>query len=187
MVLPPPRAHHYCTTHCDPTHLCAGDVWVHSSASIAISSGGTVATHNGPKEYKWAASVNQMKTGVHYWEVTLVADPVGTRDVMFGVSRPELDRETPHFNTNDAWYFWGHTGSLFGNGKSYSDAQGVIDVGDKIGMLLDLTAGSLKFYRSGKLYGPGYPSGVKGPVVRTVEMYYAGTVVSLDVTATRPE
>jgi hypothetical protein len=65
--------------------------------------------------------------------------------------------------------------------------QGKIDVGDKIGMLLDLTAGSLTFYRNGELYGPGFSSGVTGPVVRTVEMGSELTVVSLDVTATRPQ
>ena len=54
-------------------------------------------------------------------------------------------------------------------------------------MLLDLDAGSLKFYLNGQVYGPGYTSGVTGPVVRTVEMAYKGEAVSLNVTATRPQ
>ena len=63
---------------------------------------------------------------------------------------------------------------------------GRIDVGDKIGMLLNFTAGSLTFYLNGQVYGPGFPSGVTGDLVRAVEMYNAGTVVTLNTAAPIP-
>jgi hypothetical protein len=156
-----------------------GDVWGNSHADIAISNYGTVATKNGPDAWKGVASMNHMETGVHYWEVTLVADPEGTRTVMFGVSRPGLDLANHHHYTNDAWYLYGRDGGLYGNGKENGDPQGRIDVGDKIGMLLNFTAGSLTFYLNGEVYGPGYPSGVEGPLVRSVGMFHTGQVVSV--------
>jgi hypothetical protein len=121
-----------------------------------------------------------------YWEVTLTADPQGGSEVLIGVTRPGLDLEEYHYNTDNAWYFFGPDGSLDGNGKSYSDPQGKIAVGDRIGVLLDWDAGSLRFYRNGQVYGPGFPSGVTGPLVRTVEMCRQGQVVALNTAATLP-
>ena len=128
-----------------------------------------------------------MEAGVHYWEVTTTKDE-SSMHWFVGVSKPDLDRETSHYGGNEAWYLIGDSGGLYGNGKSNSDyvGAGKIAVGDKVGMLLDLTAGTLMFYLNGDVFGPGH-SGVKGPVVRTVAMYKAGTEFSLDVTATRPQ
>ena len=45
--------------------------------------------------------------------------------------------------------------------------------GDRMGILLDLDDGSLRFFKNGVEHGPGYPAGsVTGPVAPAVQMYY---------------
>jgi hypothetical protein len=46
--------------------------------------------------------------------------------------------------------------------------------GDRIGVLLDLDEGWVRFYRNGVRCGPGIPSGVTGPLVFTVAFYGEG-------------
>ena len=170
------------------------DLFTTAARDIAISDDGTVATHSGPYGWKYVypkgvtgGEVLVAGTGKKdYWEVTLTADPGGDRHVFIGVTRPGLDLEKKHYDTDNAWYFFGYSGTLCGNGKSWRDPQGRIAVGDRIGMLLDWDAGSLRFYRNGQVYGPGFPSGVTGPLVRTVEFSRSGIVVTLNTSASIP-
>jgi hypothetical protein len=48
--------------------------------------------------------------------------------------------------------------------------RAVFGDGDLIGCLLDLDEGWLRFYLNGNRYGPGFTSGVKGPLLRAVHM-----------------
>ena len=65
-------------------------------------------------------------------------------------------------------------GVLHGNGKEGSDGAGRFDEGDRMGFLLDLDDGSLRFFKNGVEHGPGYPAGsVVGPVARAVQMFYS--------------
>ena len=41
---------------------------------------------------------------------------------------------------------------------------------NRIGVLLDLDAGWLRFYRNDKRCGPGFTEGVTGPLVRAVQL-----------------
>jgi hypothetical protein len=44
--------------------------------------------------------------------------------------------------------------------------------GDRVGVLLDLGDGSLRFFKNGAQHGPGYGAGsVTGPVVAAVQMF----------------
>ena len=43
--------------------------------------------------------------------------------------------------------------------------------GDRVGVLLDLDAGWLRFYRNGERCGPGYTEGVTGPLVCAAQMF----------------
>jgi hypothetical protein len=63
-------------------------------------------------------------------------------------------------------------GSLYGNGKQGNDIAGGYKQGDRVGMLLDLDNGSLRFFKNGVQHGPGYPAGsMTGPVVAAVQMW----------------
>ena len=73
-----------------------------------------------------------------------------------------------------AWLMWAG-GSLFGNGKNYDDdGAGRFDRGDRMGVLLDLDDGSLRFFKNGVQHGPGYAAGsVTGPVALAAQMFWA--------------
>ena len=79
-----------------------------------------------------------------------------------------------------------------GNGKRSDDKQGKLKVGGRVGVLVDLDGGeggdggSVRFFVNGSEYGPGFKSGVKGPVVLGVELYYAGQIVTLLPDAQKP-
>ena len=57
------------------------------------------------------------------------------------------------------------------NGGLPTDA-GDFNNGERMGILLDLDDGSLRFFKNGVEHGPGYPAGsVTGPVAKAVQMF----------------
>ena len=71
-------------------------------------------------------------------------------------------------------------GALHGNGKDFSDRAGGFNLGDRMGILLDLDDGSLRFFKNGVEHGPGYPAGsVTGPVARAAQMCLLGHAARL--------
>ena len=117
-----------------------------------------------------------MMEGRHYWEVELTSpDFGGNREMMVGAVRPGLDHDIDHFNGNDAYYISGYSGGIYGNGKKDTNRQSGGSATDhRIGVLLDLDSGWLRFYRNGMRWGPGFTEGVTGPLVRGVEFYTKG-------------
>ena len=72
------------------------------------------------------------------------------------------------------------TGGLFGNGKFNGDPADRFNNGDRVGILLDLDDGSLRFFKNGVEHGPGYPAGsVTGPVALGAQMRYTGHAARL--------
>ena len=74
-----------------------------------------------------------------------------------------------------------------GNGKEGDDYQGKFAKGDRVGVLLDLDAGWLRFYRNDKRCGPGYTEGVTGPLVRVAQVYGKGDTLTVLPGAVAPE
>jgi hypothetical protein len=65
---------------------------------------------------------------------------------------------------------------------------GTYTQGDRVGVLLDLDDGSLRFFKNGTQHGPGYAAGsVIGPVVAAVQMLSVGTAVRLLPNAQLPQ
>jgi hypothetical protein len=59
--------------------------------------------------------------------------------------------------------------------------------GDRVGVLLDLDNGLLRFFKNGVQHGPGYPAGsVTGPVVAAVQMVNKDSSVRLLPNAEAP-
>jgi hypothetical protein len=114
--------------------------------------------------------------GTHYWEV----ETVGYCSSYIGVCRPNLDAKGDYSVSSSAWFICNHTGEL-SNPEAHDDRPcfdnddgAILDDGDRIGMLLNLDNGSLRFFRNGVPVGPGYPLGsVTGPVVHAVHMDYS--------------
>jgi hypothetical protein len=122
----------------------------------------------------------ELTEGKHYWEVELLSEEV--RCTFVGISRPNLV-PTGHFlgsDGTDGWFINATYGALCGNGKGGDDQAGPYKQGDRVGVLLDLDNGSLRFFKNGVAHGPGYAAGsVAGPVVAAVQLFNKGTSVRL--------
>jgi hypothetical protein len=126
----------------------------------------------------------ELTEGKRYWEVELL-----TEKVNIGISRPHLNPAKAYFprECTDGWFINALNGGLCGNGKHYDDAAIPYMQGDRVGVLLDLNNGSLRFFKNGVQHGPGYPAGsVTGPVVAAVQMYIKDAGVRLLPNAEAP-
>jgi hypothetical protein len=129
----------------------------------------------------------ELTEGKHYWEVELLSDK--PTKILIGISRPNLNPTGLHFSRDctDAWFIHACDGALYGNGKYDDDLAGVYKQGDRVGVLLDLGNGSLRFFKNGVENGPGYAAGsVTGPVVAAIHMYETHLSVRLLPNAEAP-
>jgi hypothetical protein len=142
---------------------------------VTLSEGGAVATQT-VKGMSLTTTRTEITEGKHYWEVELFSEYMGY--TLIGISRPNLDPTGEYYESHctDGWFiradYGGASGSLYGNGKYCSNGAGGYKQGDRVGVLLDLDNGSLRFFKNGVAHGPGYAAGsVTGPVVAAVQMY----------------
>jgi hypothetical protein len=116
-------------------------------------------------------SVVVLTVGKHYWEVELLNED--NAQGFIGVTRPNLNPNVDYadMDSTDRWFIFNYGGSLYGNGENGDAYAGPIVDGDRVGVLLDLDEGSLRFFVNGVQHGPGYPAGsVTGPMVCAVQM-----------------
>ena len=102
-------------------------------------------------------------------------------EILIGISRPSRPNLDPTGeygqDYTDGWFMDAVDGTLWGNSKRYDDMAGGYKQGDRMGVLLDLGDGSLRFFKNGVQHGPGYAAGsVTGPVVAAVQMHYHASV-----------
>jgi hypothetical protein len=101
-------------------------------------------------------------------------------DITIGISRPNLDPTGDYCRREctDGWFMnaaQGTTrqGTLFGNGKEYDDEAGDYKQDERVGAVLDLGGGSLRFFRNGVQHSSGCAAdSATGPVVAAVQMGY---------------
>ena len=87
----------------------------------------------------------------------------------------------------DGWFIYAYNGTLWGNGKEQDDYAGAYKQGDRVGMLLDLDNGSLRFFKNGVQHGPRYAAGsVTWPIVAALQLVYKDATVLLLPTAAAP-
>jgi hypothetical protein len=146
-----------------------------------------VATQIADEEWSLTTTETDITEGKHYWEVELLSKRV--MNIFIGISRPNLDPEGYYMESEgtDGWFMDAIVGSLCGNGKQGYDEAGQYKQGDRVGVLLDLDNGSLRFFKNGVEHGPGYAAGsVAGSVVAAVQMYTKDTSVRLLPNAEAP-
>jgi hypothetical protein len=141
---------------------------------VALSEDGAMATQTtnvNCYEYTLTTTGTELTEGRHYWEVELLSESMSC--IFIGISRPNLDPKGVYFEKDctDGWFISAYSGTLCGNGKYHDDTAGRYKQGDRVGVLLDLDNGSLRFFKNGVQHGPGYTAGsVTGPVVAAVQM-----------------
>jgi hypothetical protein len=138
---------------------------------ITLTEGGAVATQ-AALGISLTTTETELTEGKHYWEVELLSESMG--GIFIGISRPNLDPAGEYYDkeSTDGWFTYAYGGGLYGNGKWCDDEAGVYKQGDRVGVLLDLNNGSLRFFKNGVQHGPGYAAGsVTGPVVAAVQLY----------------
>jgi hypothetical protein len=146
---------------------------------VTLREGGAVATQT-KDGYSLTTTGIELTEGKHYWEVELLSEDV--RCIPIGISRPNLDPRVGYLESDctDGWFIGATHGALYGNGKQGHDGAGECKQGDRVGVLLDLNNGSLRFFKNGVAHGPGYAAGsVREPVVHAVQTFYADTSVRL--------
>jgi hypothetical protein len=147
---------------------------------IMLSEGGAVATQTLKDEYSLTTTGIELTEGKHYWEVELLSQNVG--GTFIGISRPNLDPAGDYLKREctNGWFINASFGALWGNGKQSDHGAGEYKQGDRVGMLLDLDNGSLRFFKNGVEHGPGFAAGsVTGPVVHAVQLYKEDSSVQL--------
>jgi hypothetical protein len=151
---------------------------------VTLSEGGAVATRSDENKKEVETLITsgvELTAGKHYWEVEILN--CYDTDPHIGVTRPNLDPNDDYTfaDSTDGWFIWANEGSLCGNGKEYDDdAAGHIEEGARVGVLLDLDEGSLRFFKNGVQHGPGYPAGsVTGSVVCAVQLCASDSSVRL--------
>jgi hypothetical protein len=154
---------------------------------VALSEDDAVATQTMGYKCSLTTTEIELTEGKHYWEVELLSKSLVFTYI--GISSPNLDPTGDYADKDcaDGWFIDADDGSLFGNGEADGDEAGDYEQGDRVGVLLDLDNGSLRFFKNGVEHGPGYPAGsVTGPVVYAVQMFNTGESVRLLPNAEMP-
>jgi hypothetical protein len=147
---------------------------------VTLSEGGAVATQTGNHQESLTTTGIELTEGKHYWEVELLSKSVII--IFIGITRPNLNptRRYHGRDRTDGWFICADDGCLYGNGNGGSGYAGAYKQCDRVGMLLDLDNGSLRFFKNGVEHGLGYPAGsVTGPVVAAVQLFYHDDSVRL--------
>jgi hypothetical protein len=160
-----------------------GWCWTTCGSGIELTEQGLVATNVNDDHHALVTSSSPMTEGRHFWEVE-INEGFG---IMVGAARPGMDHDEVKMGKNDTYFISAFRGELHGNGKHYADPQGALLQGDRVGVMLDLDAGWMRFFRNGKRFGPGYTSGVTGPLLRTAHLLIKGDKVTVLPSATAPE
>ena len=144
---------------------------------MAVSEEGKLVRQRRDHRWSLTSTGEELTKGKHYWEVELVGRTKSQEmlNVCLGVCRSHADPRAKDHSQSTAWLIHAGDGALWGNSKYEDDEAGSFSQGDRMGMLLDLDGGSLRFFKNGVEHGPGYPAGsVTAPVTRAALMTWTG-------------
>jgi hypothetical protein len=151
-----------------------------AEARVSLSEGGAVAMQTLNDKWSLTTTGTELMEGKHYWEAELLQEEMF--GILIGISRPNLDPAGEYYKRGctDGWFIGASNGGLYGNGKQGAGKAGSYKQGDRVGVMLDLDNGSLRFFKNGVEHGPGYPAGsVAGPVVHAAQLYFKDSVLRL--------
>jgi hypothetical protein len=156
---------------------------------VTLTHGRTVATKTSHRRRYYENSVallgeSMVGDGVFEWEFLLSDGPQREGECPFfgfGVCLEGIDVANTYrlFSSDEAWSMDAGEGALRGHGESGEHGAGGFVVGDRLGCVLDLGAGTLSFRKNGGEHGEAVHSGIVGPVRRFVEFCYEEEAVSI--------
>jgi hypothetical protein len=147
-------------------------VFTDADAGVVLSDGGAVAMDCSTYMEHLPAVCGRvaMRSGRHYVEMASLQG----RTAMYGVVGVNFDAtyRMPAWKSQHGWMFGCYDGSLY-HACTYRDWPGMqrTRVGDVVGLLLDLTAGSLTVYVNGTRLGLMVESGLRGPLYWVADLY----------------
>jgi hypothetical protein len=157
-------------------YRCAAVFGRSHASSIELSEDGARATKV-EYSYRAAASLAVMRAGQHYAEFTLVArsvEPAFGPCMLFGVVTPRWDVEGGTAADRQAGncFFSTEDGVLYPDGHEWEGMQAAAEIGDRVGLLLDLDRGTLTVYKNGERLGVMVSGGLLGTFSWAVSLGY---------------
>ena len=129
-----------------------------------------ITVETSPSLYDNMVITNVRKnSGVHYCEINILLNRTST----IGVYREPIDVSGSYSQANN-WGYYGYGGQKYSNG-SYTNYASPYDVGDTIGILLDLDNMKVGFYKNGVYQGDAFtdlPKGEYGIMVANASSIY---------------
>eukprot|EP01046_Picozoa_sp_COSAG06_P007161 COSAG06_NODE_346_length_17038_cov_10.233721_4_plen_460_part_00 len=129
--------------------------------------------------FRAAASATVMRAGWHYAQFTVVEGD----DMFFGVIRPgwdvELEEDGPD-NVLGHCFYDNTYGTRWPGQHEWGGQQGATEAGDRIGLLLDLDAGSMSVYKNDARLGVMQASGLSGEYCWAVALSICNHSVRID-------
>ena len=120
--------------------------------------------------------------GKHTISMKLAQGSADWVNILCGVVRdgaPCNEGPCPESESTLGWFMDSVSGALYGHGKHDDDMAGMVWPGQVLTMQVDTDAGTLKFWVDGKPHGPGYTSGVTGPLRWATTMGFVGNTVEI--------
>jgi len=122
--------------------------------------------------------------GVHYWSIRII-DRGSAGHVMIGIVQPTFNISLLHYpgKTSDSYGFYLINGNKYNNGIATAFTTDLPQNNDVIGVLLDLEARTLTYFKNGKILGTAFgllpDQGTNAKYYPAVGFYELGQWVSL--------
>jgi hypothetical protein len=100
---------------------------------------------------------NGWTQGVHYWSVKII-DRSAEGRIMIGIISSAFNVSLPQYvgQTSDSYGFYPHNGQKYNNGANVVFTSDLPKNGDVIGVLLDLEARTLTYFKNGQILGTAF-------------------------------
>jgi hypothetical protein len=155
-------------------------VFGRSHEGITLSEGGTQATRNAYGAFRTAASKAVMRAGRHYVQFTVVRGS----GIYFGVIRPGWDVEGRRYayGVDGHCFYFTRNGRRFPGIHDWEGMQRAKEVGNRIGMLLDLDQGTMTVHKNDERLGV-MATGLSGEYSWAVSLFASGSSARIESAA----
>lgn len=140
-----------------------------SGSNITFSSGNLIIAKNTADAHRMARSTTSVSSGKYYWEVLISQIGGGGSPIFVGVAKSGATLTNFLGQDANGW-------SYAADGLKYTNGANVAygatyTTGDRIGVALDVDAGTLTFYKNGVSQGTAF-TGLGGTFYAAVSLYY---------------